>query len=271
MPELTQTIVLALIQGITEFLPISSSAHLLLPAILIGWDDQGIAFDVFLHGGTLVAVILFYQQVLINYALSLRRPDIGSCLDRKELRSLVIASLPIVWAGFLFSSWVEQYLRSGLIIALTTIGFGLLLGWADYQKREDSEVEERVTSSRDALIIGIAQCLALIPGTSRSGITITAGLFLGYHPIVATRFSFLLSIPIISGAILLLSIRNDWSAVSDLSTESYLIGSLLAGTTAFFTIGFFTNLAARWGMLPFVIYRIILGVILVAVIGFAGV
>jgi undecaprenyl-diphosphatase len=253
-----QIIVLALIQGITEFLPVSSSAHLILPSRLFGWTDQGLDFDVAVHMGSLVAVIAYFRNDLINYAVSASNLMLHRHFDdhAEELGKIALATLPIVVVGFLAKSWVESELRSVAVIAGTTIGFGLLLGFADTRHGDRSAV-----SWRDALIIGGMQVLSVIPGTSRSGITITAALLIGMSRTSAARFSFLLSIPTIAGAGLLSTLdlaRGD----ADPQWGILAIAALLAGTAAYACISAFISLVERTGLMPYVIYRLALGSLL---------
>jgi undecaprenyl-diphosphatase len=259
-----QTLSLALMQGLTEFLPISSSAHLILPRELLGWPEQGLAFDVALHVGTLAAVLAYFRVELLamarGFLLSCTGGDGGS--DGRLAWMLIIATVPLVPAGLLIAPIAETHLRSMLVIAFTTIFFGLLLGVAD---RADQRVAVRRTVDwRIALLIGFAQALALVPGTSRSGITMTAGLFAGLGRTEAARFSFLLSIPAIvaSGSFEVLELLQqregvDWARMA--------VGSLSAGVVAFLTIHWFLRLVERVGMMPFVIYRVLLGAVLLAI------
>ena len=257
-----QLIALALVQGITEFLPISSSAHLVLPALLSDWPDQGLAFDVAVHVGTLTAVCAYYRKELTDLAggglglIAGRGPSEASEL----LLKLAAATLPIAILGFLLKSWVETELRSVLVIALATIVFGLALWWADTQRGSGSKV-----SWLQALLIGAAQVLALIPGTSRSGITITAALLLGLSRSTAARFAFLLSIPTIAAAGLLYAIDLA-QARAPAPWADLLIGCGLAGAAAFTCIHLFVTLVERTGMLPYVIYRLALGTVLLGML-----
>lgn len=256
-----QTVILALIQGITEFLPISSSAHLILPARLLGWQDQGLAFDIAVHVGSLAAVMLYFRRDLAGYLASGVGVLRGRGMDAPalELMKIAFATVPVVIAGVLARDLVENELRSVLVIAAATIGFGVLLGYADTRHGPRDTV-----SWRDALVIGLMQVLALVPGTSRSGITITAALLLGLSRVTAARFSFLLSIPTIAGAGVL--------ATAELvSTEAAVAwgvltsGALLSGIAAYSCISAFIALVERTGMMPYVIYRLALGAALVGV------
>lgn len=259
--DIVQTIVLALIQGVTEFLPISSSAHLILPSQLLGWEDQGLAFDVAVHFGTLLAVMMYFRHDIarltrgwLTTGFSAQPND-----DGRLAWFIAIATVPALVAGALGHSWIAEHARSTMLLALTTIGFALLLGLAD-RRREQTRTIAQMTLWM-ALVIGLAQAIALIPGTSRSGITLTAALFLGMARVDAARFSFLLSIPVTMAASLWLGRQLL------LSTEQYdlmplAIGALVAGISAWLCIHFFMVFIQRIGMMPFVYYRLILGSIL---------
>jgi undecaprenyl-diphosphatase len=253
-----QTVVLALVQGLTEFLPVSSSAHLILAPTLFGWSDQGLAFDVAVHVGTLAAVVTYFYRELLAMAVDwVRSIGAGAPVGQSQLAWAVICgTVPAGAAGLLLGDQIEQYLRSPLVIAGATIGFGLILWLASVMAREQRD--EFSLSARDVIVIGCAQALALIPGTSRSGITITAGLFLGLKAKAAARFSFLLSVPIIcaAGGLHSLSLirqgaQANWAAVG--------VGALVAALSAFACIHLFLVLLERVGMLPFVLYRLVLG------------
>jgi undecaprenyl-diphosphatase len=265
--DFTQIVLLALIQGITEFLPISSSAHLILVPVLTGWQDQGLAFDVAVHVGTLLAVVLYFRRELVRMArewlVSLTGRRLTS--DAKLAWAVIFATIPAGLAGLLLEDFVAHALRSPVVIALATIGFGLLLWWADATGRRVRS--EHHIGWRDVVVIGIAQALALIPGTSRSGITMTAALAMGLTREAAARFSFLLSIPIIlaAGGLETLKLVDDPNPVA---WDVLVSGAVLSGVSAFFCIHFFLKLLERVGMLPFVIYRLVLGIFLLAVFAF---
>lgn len=256
--SILEIVVLALIQGLTEFLPISSSAHLILPSVLLGWQDQGLAFDLVLNVGTLAAVLLYFRKEVLNmsvaWADSIKNKN--HTPDSKLAWWIIWATIPAAAIGFLGKDYIEVYLRSGYVIAVTTILFGLLLWWADAKAKQIKT--EYQTGLKGAIILGFAQALALIPGTSRSGITITAALMLGLTRNAAARFSFLMSIPIIamaSGYDLLKFILSDeyvdWS--------SLLLGAGISFISAILCIHVFLILLNRVGMLPFVLYRLLLG------------
>ena len=270
---ITHIVVLALIQGITEFLPVSSSAHLIFPSQLLGWDDQGIAFDVAVHLGTLLAVVIYYISDLYEITIH----TIKSMITRKQTPQsrigwfIVIGTIPAAVAGLLLEEFVSTAGRSIHIIAYTTIGFGLLLGLASYVNRKMNwHTKANLHNNRpdslrklnlaQTLVIGFSQALALIPGTSRSGITMTAGLFLGMRPEAAARFSFLLSIPIILASALLEGIKLVTSDVPGVANPvEMLVGGIIAFITALIVIALFMRFISKSGMAVFVIYRILLG------------
>ena len=253
-----QIIVLALIQGISEFLPVSSSAHLILVGQFATWSDQGLAFDAAVHVGTLSAVVVYFRADLIALARAGLDRN-GDPLQRRLLAGLAIATLPALVAGALAAGFIEIWLRSPLVIAATTIGFGLMLWLADRFGAGHRSLES--LNLGGALFIGLAQVLALVPGTSRSGITITAALALGLEREAAARYSFLLSIPIIAAA-------GGWGFVNGLAEGGsfefgrFLIAAAISGIFAWLTIAAFLAWLRRFGMAPFVAYRLILGVFL---------
>ncbi|MEL0224747.1 MAG: undecaprenyl-diphosphate phosphatase [Gammaproteobacteria bacterium] len=254
---------LALIQGLTEFLPISSSAHLILPSAIFGWPDQGLAFDVAVHFGSLGAVMLSLRIEIQRVATGMI-VGMGRRYPRHAKLGWLIglATLPAVIAGLLAKDFIETELRSELVIAWATIGFGLLLWWAHYQSGRGGFAKIRV---REALVIGLAQALALIPGTSRSGITLTAGLWLGLSRRVAAKFSFLLSIPIILGAALIKT--KDLLETSDpVAWDLIAIGVVISFLSAYLCIRLFLAFIQRIGLLPFVAYRLALGLILLVLL-----
>jgi len=259
--DLWHQLILALVQGLTEFLPISSSAHLILLPRLAGWVDQGLAVDVALHVGTLSAVIIYFRSELTHMSHDWAQSLVSRRYtpESRLAWGVLLGTIPVGLCGLLFKDIVETSLRSPFVIAIATIGFGLLLWWADYQGARKRDEHSLVL--KDILIIGIAQAVALIPGTSRSGITITAGLMVGLTRPAAARFSFLLSIPVIILAGLLETvslIKTD----ATVEWDAMLIGAVTSGVSAYLCIHFFIKLLDRIGMLPFVIYRILLGCVL---------
>jgi undecaprenyl-diphosphatase len=260
--DIVQIFVLAVLQGVTEFLPVSSSAHLILVPVLTGWQDQGLAFDIAIHVGTLAAVVVYFykelHQMTVEWGRSLitLRPTPSARLAW----GILLATIPVGLAGLALKGVIETTLRSPLFLAAGLILFGLLLAWADWRRRGNKD--EYSLSWPGMLFIGCAQALALFPGTSRSGITITAALLLGLSREGASRFSFLLSIPVIllAGALqtfqfLTLDEPTDWVVL--------LTGAGIAGLSALLCIHFFLRFIRRIGMQPFVGYRLVLGFVLI--------
>ena len=252
---------LALLQGLTEFLPISSSAHLILLPELTGWEDQGLAFDVAVHVGTLAAVLLYFRREVARTTLAWLREVRGGEADRESRLawSVIIATLPVLVLGLLIELGDDAWLRSPQLIAGTTLFFGILLWWAD--RTGTRERDEYGLSLNDALMIGIAQALALIPGTSRSGITMTAALLLGVDRSGAARFSFLLSVPTIiaAGAFEGVELLARGEGVA---WDAMALGAGVAAISAYLCIHWFLKLLERIGFTPFVLYRIALGTLL---------
>jgi len=255
-----EILVLALVQGLTEFLPISSSAHLILIPLLLDWQDQGHACDVAVHVGTLLAMVGYFRKELMGMARSLVVVDSE---ESKQARNmvlwLIVATVPILFAGVLAYEAVSHSLRGAQVIAATTLGFGVLLWLADVSgSRDRTEAQLRLS---DALYIGAAQCLAVIPGVSRAGIVMTMALALGLQRTVAARVAFLLAIPTIAAAGTL-SFRNTLQAPQPADWLALLFGAVIAGGAAWLCIHFFLRLIERIGMLPFVLYRIGLGLLI---------
>ncbi|ORU89684.1 MAG: undecaprenyl-diphosphatase [Cycloclasticus sp. symbiont of Poecilosclerida sp. M] len=255
---------LAILQGLTEFLPISSSAHLILLPLLLDWEDQGLAFDVAVHVGTLLAVVTYFRKDIKRMACAWFASILGkgSSQGSRLAWMVILGTIPAGIAGLLLNDFVETNLRSPIVIATATIVFGIFLGWSDRYGNQ-SRVEEKLTI-KDALIIGLFQMLALIPGTSRSGITMAGGLMLGLTRQTAARFSFLLSMPLISLAgghktldLVTSKLAIDWAEL--------LAGAAISAISAFLCIELFLRLVEKIGMMPFVIYRLVLGVFLLAV------
>jgi len=260
--DLIQIILLALIQGFTEFLPISSSAHLILAPWVFGYADQGLAFDLAAHLGTLLAVVIYFRRevwaMLHDWFASLA-PGGESTANSRLGWAIILATLPVMVVGVLIKDLVEHQLRAPEVIAATTIGIGLLLWWADRGSRRQRDIGRM--NFRHALFIGMAQALALVPGTSRSGITMAAALMLGYTREAASRFSFLLSIPTILASVI-------WVGKDLLGSEESVrwldlgLGVFLSFIAAYTTIHFFLRFIERIGMAPFAIYRLLLGMVI---------
>jgi len=250
---------IALIQGLTEFLPISSSAHLLFPSLLLGWPDQGLTFDVAVHLGSLLAVVIYLRSDLISMVQGLWQWQQEKHLNPQATLALmlIVATLPAVFFGMVLKDWIEVHARALWVVAATTLGFGLLLGWADWRSRCKHDLA--TMSWRHTLAIGLAQALALVPGTSRSGITMMAALMLGYTREAAARFSFLMSIPVILAASSLMSLELVISPVA-IAWAPILLAFAVSFASAWACIVLFMHVISRLGMWPFVIYRIALGV-----------
>ena len=259
-----QIVVLAIVQGLTEFLPISSSGHLILVPNIAGWEDQGLVFDVAVHFGSLLAVGLYFREDLadlIRGSMNLIRGKIETPQSRMAL-GIGLGTVPAAVAGLLFAGWIEENLRDPNVVVFTLSFYAVLLMLADRFGQKIRNISEiRV---RDAVLIGLAQALALIPGTSRSGITITAGLALGLARKDAARFSFLLSMPVI-----LLATGYEVLLIT-LSAQAVFWGQLavaaaVSAVVAYLSIDFFMRFVSKIGLAPFAIYRLLLaGVILYA-------
>lgn len=256
--DLFQALILALVQGVTEFLPVSSSAHLILVPELLGWPPSGLAFDVAVHVGTLIAVIFFLRaelrRIIVGWfgGFAARRWSHDGQLGWM----LIVATIPVGLIGLLAGDFIEAHLRTALVIGLATLLFGLLLGWADagaeHKKRQIADL-----NFRDTVLVGLAQALALIPGTSRSGITMTALLAMGYQRTAAARFSFLMAVPTIAlpGLLKASELATSPTAVN---WPPLLIGVVASALVAFVSMRWFINFVTRVGMRPFVIYRVLL-------------
>ncbi len=261
---LLHLVVIALVQGITEFLPISSSAHLVLVPYVTGWQDQGLVIDVAVHVGTLLAVMIYFRRDILAMVVGVLRLVTGRGGPGARLAGMVVvASIPAFAAGLAIHEFAPTLLRSVEVIAWATLGFGILLWVADRWGALRRGVDD--IGFGGAIFIGLFQALALIPGTSRSGITMTAGRLLGMTRPEAARFSLLLSVPVILGAGAL--------AALDLAeaTDPQLTGdALLAGALAFVSALAAIHVLLLWlrraGFGPFVVYRIVLGVILLALV-----
>ncbi|MFB3923583.1 MAG: undecaprenyl-diphosphatase UppP [Terriglobia bacterium] len=265
---LYQAIVLAVVQGLTEFLPISSTAHLALFPWLLGWKDPGLTFDVALHAGTLVAVLVYFWRYWLEMAGLVigqkwgGNPGLG--LDRRLLWFLVAATIPAGVAGLLFEHAAEEQLRSPLIIATALVVVGLLMWWGERLGDRHQTLDH--VSLFDSLVIGVAQALAVIPGVSRSGITMTAGMFRGLKRESAARFSFLLSTPIIAGAALKKALEIRHEGVAHEMVLPFLAGVVVAAVVGYLVIAVLIRYLERGTFKIFVVYRIALGV-LVFVLG----
>jgi undecaprenyl-diphosphatase len=262
--DVVQIVVLAVVQGITEFLPISSSGHLILVPYFTDWPDQGLEFDVAVHIGTLTAIVAYFRRTLAAMA----RDWVKSVAARREVGesrlawAVLFGTIPAGLAGLLLGDTIETTLRSPWVVTATMIGYALLLYVAD---RCRGERHERSIGWVDVVVIGCAQALALVPGTSRSGITMTAGLFRNLSREAAARFSFLLAVPVMTAAGLAeLAGYADHSAPVDV--RALVLGLALSAITGFACIHYFLKWLTRFGMLPYVLYRLALGAVLLTVL-----
>jgi undecaprenyl-diphosphatase len=269
---LYQAVILALVQALTEFLPVSSTAHLTLVPWIMHWPDPGLAFDVALHAGTLVAVLLYFFKDWLTLALcglGMKYPATASTEEVAQHRRLfwymVIGTIPGGIAGKLFDRQVEDYFRTPMIIGTSMVLVALLMWWADSKSGLTRKLED--ANLGDAATIGVAQAVALWPGVSRSGITITTGLFRGLTREAATRFSFLLSTPLIAGAVALKLpglIKLHKVGALDLPLSTLIISIIISGVAGYFVIAFFIRYLQTRTLKPFVIYRLVVGVMILA-------
>jgi undecaprenyl-diphosphatase len=273
---LFQAVALAIVQGLTEFLPVSSSAHLILLPWLAGWKEPGLAFDVALHAGTLAAVLLYFLRDWVELVLAgfgIRSSAKMSTEDlswkRKVFWLLVIGTIPGAVVGLLFEKTIEDRLGQPLPIACALIVVGLLMWWVDSLANLERHMPE--ANLADSVVIGTAQALALFPGVSRSGITITAGLFRRMTRETAARFSFLLSTPIIAGAALeevpkLIHARH--AGTLDLPLSTLLIAIAVSGVVGYAVIGFLLRYLQTRTLKVFVVYRIVVGILVLLLVLF---
>lgn len=269
---LIQAIILALVQALTEFLPVSSTAHLVLFPWLLNWPDPGLAFDVALHAGTLLAVILYFFRdwvkliacgLGINYTANATAEEVS--VNKRMFWYMVIGTIPAAILGKLFHHQIEDELRKPIIIGISLVVVALAMWWADTKSKLNRNLDS--SNMGDAVAIGSAQALALWPGVSRSGITITAGLFRGFTREAATRFSFLLSTPVIAGAVvseLPKLIKMHKAGGLDLPTSTLLVSILVSGVAGYFVIAFFLKYLRTRTLQPFIIYRLVFGIAVLA-------
>ena len=260
-----QVVILAIVQGLTEFLPISSSGHLVLVPVFFGWTDQGLAFDVAVHFGSLLAVLIFFRsdiQALLRGGISVLGGNIATIESRMAL-GIALGTVPAALAGMVFAGWIEANLRSPVVIVFTLSGYAVLMMLADRFGRRSRAISS--ITVKEAVLIGIVQALALVPGTSRSGVTITAAMALGFERQDAARFSFLLAIPVI----LLATVYSLIGLVSsdvEVAWGQLAIGVLVSGIVAYLSIEFFMRFVSRIGLMPFAIYRLALAAVILYVL-----
>lgn len=258
-----QAVVLGLVQGLTEFLPISSSAHLILASYLLGWEDQGLSFDIAAHLGSMLAVLVYLRSDFLAMASSVfgkQRNSASAGFYRRVLLGLLVATLPVAVVGFLMRTLVATTLRNPWVIATASIVFGVLLFISDRFARHRRTLDD--LGLRDSILIGCAQALALVPGTSRAGITMTAALGLGFDREATARFSFLLALPVS----VLVAVRQlmDLSTAlpSTVSWTQLGLGFALSSVSAYLAMGALVAWVRKQGFSIFVVYRVVLGLIL---------
>jgi len=259
MIDTSQAFWLALVQGVTEFLPISSSGHLILLPYFLDWPDQGLAFDVAVHVGTLLGVLFYLREDIKKITLDLVWFVIqGKRGEGSKLGILILlATVPAVITVLVIDASVWSKMRHPVVIGVTTVGFALVLLISDIFGSKKRKIQD--LGWRDAFVIGIAQAIALIPGTSRAGITMTAALMMGADRRSSAKFSFLLSIPVIFAA----GIQQGFSLIENTTTidwQVFITGLVVSGISAWLVIKIFIRWLTRIGMLPFVVYRVILGI-----------
>ena len=265
--DMLQSIILGIVQGLTEFLPISSSAHLRIVPAFFGWDDPGAGFTAVVQLGTMFAELIYFRHDLIRIGTrwfqSLRNPELRSELDARMGWYLIWATIPIGILGLLFQDSIETSFRALVLIGCTLIALGLVLWWADQRATRHRPITD--LQLKDGLIMGAAQTLALVPGVSRSGATLTAGLLLGLERYAAARFSFLLSIP----AVVLSGLYQAYELAvgktpGDTGAAQIVVATILAFITGYAAIAFLLRYLVTHNLSVFVAYRIALGIIVIA-------
>jgi len=266
--NMVHAVVLGALQGFSEVLPVSSSAHLILVPWFLKWPESGLTFDVALHLGTLIALAAYFCRDIVQLALGAIDAMATRSLDTpaKRLPFLILAAtVPAGIVGKLFEQTVEDIFReSPLLIATFLIVFGVILGLADRRGRKRYGLGDVKTGS--ALTIGLFQCLALLPGVSRSGITITAGLMLGFTRESAARFSFLISLPIVAGAALLKTLHVARHGIPAGEGLPMLVGIAVSAVTGYISVAFLLRMVQKRSIAPFVWYRLLAGGVVIALI-----
>lgn len=262
-----EALVLGIVQGLTEFLPISSSAHILIVSTLFGWGDPGAAFTAVTQLGTETAVLVYFRKdiwrILTTWTRSLYTPELRGNIDARMGWYVIIGTLPIGFFGFVFSDHIETAARNLWLVATVLILFGLVLGAADRYGRQDKTLDD--LTARTGLIYGFGQALALIPGVSRSGATISTGRVLGFDRPSATRYAFLLAIPavLVSGLYEATKIGDDTST----SWGPTIFATVIAFFIGYAVISWLIRYVSHGSFLPFVIYRVALGALLLVLLG----
>jgi undecaprenyl-diphosphatase len=262
--DAVQAIVLGIVQGLTEYLPVSSTAHLRIVPAFMGWEDPGAAFTAVTQLGTMAAVLLYFRadlwRIARTWTASLRQPELRRDVDARMGWYIILGTIPIGVFGLVFADQIESGARDLYLIGTTLILLGLLLLFAERVAKRDRDIT--AIKRRDGIVIGFAQALALIPGVSRSGATITAGLFLGFDRASAARYSFLLSVPavVLSGVFELRKIGEEGGA----GFGPTLIATICAFVVGYASIAFLLRWLAHHSTAVFVAYRVVLGVLVIA-------
>jgi undecaprenyl-diphosphatase len=264
--DAVQAIVLGIAQGLTEYLPVSSTAHLRIVPAFMGWEDPGAAFTAVTQLGTMAAVLLYFRadlwRIARTWLASLRQSELRSTLDARMGWYIILGTIPIGIAGLVFADQIESGARDLYLIGTTLIVLGLVLLYAEHVGRRERSIEN--INRRDGILIGCAQALALVPGVSRSGATITAGLFLGFDRESAARYSFLLSVPavVVSGLFELRKIGEEGGA----GFGATLIATIAAFIVGYASIAFLLRWLVRHSTMVFVAYRVVLGALVIALV-----
>jgi undecaprenyl-diphosphatase len=274
-----QAVVLGIVQGLTEFLPVSSSGHLILVRDLMHWPDPGLTFDVALHAGTLVAVLIYFAGLWIRilraaFGANVRiddAPGVSGTLSPEELKQqrmllwlLVLGTIPGAIIGKLFEKQAEETFRQPALVASLMIVVALIMWWAEKAGSQRKHLTQ--VTAADALTVGIAQATAIMPGVSRSGSTIAAGLFRGLTRDAAARFSFLLATPIIAGACLLNALHLRHTGIPADMKQAFIVGTLVSAVVGYITIAAFIRYLRTNSLKIFIVYRIIFGIIVLALV-----
>lgn len=262
-----EALILGIIQGLTEFLPISSSAHILIVSTLAGWGDPGAAFTAVTQLGTETAVLVYFRKdiwrIITTWTRSLYTPELRSSIDARMGWYVIVGTIPIGFFGYTFSDQIETAARNLYLVATVLIVFGLVLGAADRWGKQDKTLDD--LTIKTGLIYGFGQALALIPGVSRSGATISTGRILGFDRPSATRYAFLLAIPavVISGLYEALKIGDD----KNVAWGPTILATLVAFFVGYAVIAWLIRYVSHGSFLPFVIYRIALGTLVLVLLG----
>ena len=261
-----EAVILGVVQGLTEFLPISSSAHVLIVSQLFGWGDPGAAFTAVTQIGTEIAVLIYFRRdlarILSTWFVSLRRPEVRGSIDARMGWYVIIGTLPIAILGFTFAPVIETAARNLWLVATVLIVFGIVLGLVDRWGARTKALE--ALNAKDGLLFGFGQALALIPGVSRSGATISVGLAMGYSRSAATRYAFLLAIP----AVLASGLYEATKIGSDVNVQwgQTILATIIALTIGYLVIAWLIRWVSTHSFLPFVIYRVVLGSVLLVLL-----